>query len=151
LSRNFGATPEKIERLSFTSDDPRHREMASYIVRFSQQKPQWQVAGFGRLPYIGEGGATPGTFSKDLIVLPVGKGVRAYERNVEEAYLVLEGCLTVTWEENGRSCEQRLGPRDLILNPPGTRRAFRNDGFETTQCMMVVGSPKPDVVDFRAA
>jgi mannose-6-phosphate isomerase-like protein (cupin superfamily) len=151
LSRNFGAKPENIERLSFTSDDPRHREMARYIVRFSQQKPQWHAAGFARLPYLGEGGAKPGTFSKDLIVLPTGKGVRTYEREVEEAYLVLEGCVTVTWEENGQVSEKRLGPRDLILNPPGRRHSFRNDGFETAQFMMVTGSPKPQPVDFRAA
>ena len=151
LSRNFGAKPENIERLSFTSDDPRHKEMARYILRFSQQKPQWHAAGFARVPYIGDGGVRPGTFRKDLVVLPRGKGVKGYEREVEEAYLVTSGCLTVAWEENGKTAEQRLGPRDLILNPPGRRHWFRNDGFEDAQFMMVVGTPKPENVELRAA
>ena len=38
--------------------------------------------------------------------------------------------VTVAWEENGRSVEKRLGPRDLILNAPGRRHSFRNDGFD---------------------
>jgi mannose-6-phosphate isomerase-like protein (cupin superfamily) len=151
VARGFGAQPADSVRLSFTSDDPRHREMARHIVRFSQQKPRWHAAGFARVPYIGEGGTAPGTFRKDLVFLPRGKAVEAYAREVEEAYLVLEGCLTVGWEDNGRRIEKRLGPRDLVLNPPGRRHWFRNDGIQDTQFMMVVGSPKDDGVEFRAA
>ena len=149
LSRNFGG--KELERLSFTSDDPRHREMASHIVRFSQQKPRWNAAGLALLPYLGEGGVRPGTFSKDLVFLPRDKAVQAYERSVEEAYLVLEGCLTVGWEENGQALEKRLGPRDLILNPQGRRHWFRNDGFQDAQFLMVIGSARPDPVELRAA
>lgn len=151
LSRNFGAMPEKIEMLSFTSSDPRHRDMARHIIRFCDRKPQWHPAGFGKLTYIGEGGAPAGTFRKDLVHLPRGNGVRTYERSVEEAYLVLEGCLTVGWEEDGKVMEKRLGPRDLILNPPGQRHWFKNDGLGDAQFMMIVGTPKAEDVAFKAA
>ena len=150
LAAAFGAQPGKTRVLDWESSDPRHRLLAQHIVRYSQQKPQWNDAGFGKLVYIGEGGAPPGSYRKDLIFLPRGAGVRAYERSVEEAYLVLEGCITVGWEENGSVVEQRLGPRDLILNPAGQPHYFRNDGFGDAQFMMVVGEPAPENVRLRA-
>lgn len=149
ISWAFGAQPGKTYPLSWTSDDPRHRDMARHIVRYSQQKVQWHPAGFARMVYVGEGGAPAGTFRKDLVVLPRGVGVRGYERDVEEAYFVIEGCLTVGWEENGRTVEQTLGPRDLILNPPGRRHYFRNEGVGDAQFMMVVGTPKAENVNFQ--
>ncbi len=151
LSRAFGALPGKSVPLSWTSSDPRHQEMARHIVRYSQKKPVWSPAGFARTTYIGEGGAPAGTYRKDLIEVPPGVRVRAYERDVEDAYFVLEGCLTVGWEENGEQVERRLGPRDLILNPPGRRHYFRNDDHHPTQFMMVVGTPEPETVDFQPA
>ncbi|MPZ41846.1 MAG: cupin domain-containing protein [Betaproteobacteria bacterium] len=151
IARAFGAQPGKTYLLSRESSDPRHRLLAQHIVRYSQQKPQWHEAGFGKLTYIGEGGAPAGSYRKDLVSLPRGAGVRAYERSVEEAYLVLEGCITGGWEDNGVIVEQRLGPKDLILNPPGQPHYFRNDGFGDAQFMMIVGEPVPENVRFRAA
>jgi mannose-6-phosphate isomerase-like protein (cupin superfamily) len=151
LAAAFGAKPGKSRPISWESDDPRDRMLAQHIVRYSQQKPQWNEAGFGKLVYIGEGGAPPGSYRKDLVSLPRGAGVRAYERPVEEAYLVLEGCITVGWVEGGRVVEQRLGARDLILNPPGQPHYFRNEGFGDAQFMMIVGEPKPESVRFQAA
>ena len=84
-------------------------------------------------------------------MLPRGNGVRAYERNVEDAYLVLEGSVTVGWEEDDKVVEQRLGPRDLILNPAGVPHYFRNEGLSDAQFMMIVGTPHPEDVRFRAA
>ncbi|HYC48692.1 MAG TPA: cupin domain-containing protein [Burkholderiales bacterium] len=149
LAFNFGATKRTVP-LSRESSDPRHRLFARHVVRFSQQRPQWNDAGFAKLAYIGEGAAPPGSYRKDLVMLPRGKGVRAYERTVEDAYLVLEGCVTVGWEEDGRVIEQRLGPRDLIFNPAGQPHYFRNEGVEDAQFMMIVGTPKPEDVHFRA-
>ena len=148
LAAAFGAKPGKTYPLSWESTDPRHRLFARHVVRFSQQRPQWNEAGFAKLVYIGEGGAPPGSYRKDLVMLPRGNGVRAYERNVEDAYLVLEGCVTVGWEEDGKVVEQRLGPRDLILNPAGVPHYFRNDGISDAQFMMIVGTPQPEDVRF---
>jgi mannose-6-phosphate isomerase-like protein (cupin superfamily) len=150
LSWNFGAQPDKIQMLDWDSTDPRHRSMAQHIVRYSQQPVEWHRAGFGRMVYIGEGGAPPESFRKDLITAPRGVGVRPYARDVEEAYFVLEGVLTAGWEENGRIVEQRLGPRDLVLNPPGQVHYFKNDGANDAQFMMIVGTPKPEDVKFEA-
>jgi mannose-6-phosphate isomerase-like protein (cupin superfamily) len=151
IARAFGAKPGSTHPLCRESNDPRHRLLAQHIVRYSQQKPQWHESGFGKLVYIGEGGAPAGSYRKDLVFLPWRSGVRAYERRVEEAYLVLEGCITVGWEKNGTIVEERLGPKDLILNPPGQPHYFRNDGFGDAQFMMIVGEPVPENVRFRAA
>jgi mannose-6-phosphate isomerase-like protein (cupin superfamily) len=151
LSAAFGAKPGKTHVLSWESSDPRHRLLAQHIVRYSQQKPQWNEAGFAKLVYIGEGGAPAGSFREDLVFLPRGAGVRTYDRPVEEAYLVLEGCITVGWAENGAVVEQRLGPKDLVLNPPGQPHYFRNEGFGDAQFMMIVGEPTPENVRFQAA
>jgi mannose-6-phosphate isomerase-like protein (cupin superfamily) len=150
LARAFGARPGHTELLQPGSDDPRHREMARHVVRGSQQRPERHAAGFARLVYIGDGGAPPRNYREDLIYLPGGQGVRAYERSVEDVYFVLSGVLTVGWEENGVSVEQRLGPRDLVFNPPGRAHSFRNDGLEPVQFMMVVGTPDREDVRFQA-
>jgi mannose-6-phosphate isomerase-like protein (cupin superfamily) len=151
LARAFGVVPGKTRAFDPDSDDPRQREFARHIVRYSQQRPHWDPAGFGRIVYIGDGGAPAGHYRKDLIHLPRGQGVRAYERAIEDVYLVLDGVVTVGWEERGRVVEERLGPKDLIFNPAGRLHYFRNDGLTDAQFMMVVGTPQPEDVAFRAA
>jgi oxalate decarboxylase/phosphoglucose isomerase-like protein (cupin superfamily) len=64
---------------------------------------------------------------------------------------VLDGVVTVGWEENGKTVEQRLGARDLIYNPPGRAHYFRNDGPGDARFTMVVGTPAPESVVFAAA
>lgn len=150
LARAFGATPDKVLRLAPDSNDPRHREFARHVVRYREQPVERHPAGFARKVYIGEGGAPATHFRADLIHLPVGHGVALYARDTEDSYFVLDGVLTVGWEENGRLCEERLGPRDLILNPPGRLRRFRNDGMEACQFLMAVGTPSPETVRFQA-
>lgn len=151
LAAAFGAKPGQTQPFSPDGESTLQREMARYLVRHSRQRPEWHPAGFARIVYIGEGGAPAGHYRKDLVHLPRGKGVRGYARSVEEAYLVLRGCLTVGWEDNGESVEDRLGPKDLVFNPAGRVRYFRNDGIEDAQFMMVVGTPHPEDVRFQPA
>jgi oxalate decarboxylase/phosphoglucose isomerase-like protein (cupin superfamily) len=86
-----------------------------------------------------------------MIHLPKGVAVRPYVREVEEVYFVLDGAITVGWQQDGEIVEQRLGARDLIFNPAGRPHFFRNDGVSDAQFTMVVGSPKPAAVAFEAA
>jgi len=108
-------------------------------------------AGFARLVYIGEGGAPPGQYRMDMIHLPKGVAVRGYERRVEDAYFVLEGCVIVGWEEAGHTVEERLGPKDAIFNPAGRAHYFRNDGVADTEFMLLVGTSQAEEVRFQAA
>ena len=76
----------------------------------------------------------------DMIHLPRGVGVRGYFRDVEDAYFVLDGCITVGWEEVGHASEEGLGPKDMIFNPPGRMHYFRNDGAGDAEFMLLAGT-----------
>ena len=150
LARHFGASAGKIRAFDPHSDDPRQQEFARYIVRHAERQQVWE-AGFARMVYIGEGGAPPGQYRMDMIHLPKGVSIRGYARPVEDVYFVLEGCLTVGWEEPGHAEEERLGPKDAIFNPAGKVHYFRNDGTADAVFMLLVGTAQPEDVRFRAA
>jgi mannose-6-phosphate isomerase-like protein (cupin superfamily) len=150
VARHFGASPGKTHALDPESEDPRQREFARHIVRHAERRPLWD-AGFARLVYVGEGGAPPGQYRMDMIHLPKGSGIRGYARSIEDAYFVLEGCVTVGWEEAGKPVEERLGPKDLIFNPAGRVHYFRNDGVADAAFMMLVGAAGAEEVRFHPA
>jgi len=152
LSRRFGAPgADKIHLFSPDSTDRRHRELAPHVVRHRDRKPQWEKAGFARMVYVGQGGAPASTYSMDLVHLPRGVAINPYARDVEDVYFVLEGAITVGWEQDGEIVERRLGERDLIFNPAGRAHYFRNDGVSDAQFSLVVGAPRPQAVAFAAA
>ena len=120
VARRFGAGPGKTRAFDPYSDDPRQREFSRHIVRYAARRPVWE-AGFARSVYIGEGGAPPGQYRMDMIHLPKGVAVRSYARRVEDVYFVLEGCITVGWEEAGHKVEEgpRATGRDFQPGGPG--------------------------------
>jgi mannose-6-phosphate isomerase-like protein (cupin superfamily) len=142
---------ELSRRFSPDSSDWREQEMAKHVVRYRDRKPVWEKAGFARMAYVGEGGAPAASYSMDMIQLPRGVAIKPYTREVEDVYFVLEGAITVGWEQDGEIVEKRLGERDLIFNPAGRPHYFRNDGATDAQFTMVMGSPKPKAVEFVAA
>jgi mannose-6-phosphate isomerase-like protein (cupin superfamily) len=150
IARRFGASPGKTRAFDPHSDDPRQRQFTRHIVRHVARRPVWET-GFARAVYIGGGGAPPGTYRMDKILLPKDVAVRSYVRAVEDVYFVLEGCVTVGWEDTGRKVEERLGPRDAIFNPPGRVHYFRNDGAADATFMMLVGTAEAEDVRFRPA
>jgi quercetin dioxygenase-like cupin family protein len=144
-ARRFGAMPGRTIAFDPDSDDPRQREFARHIVRHAERRPVWQ-AGLARLDYVGVTGAPPDGYRMEMIHLPRGVGVRGYRRPVEEAYFVLDGALTVGWEEHGEAAEHHLGHLDLILTPPDRTRHFRNDGAADAVFMRLsANAPGPDV------
>lgn len=149
-ARRFGALPGHTITFDPDSDDPRQREMARYIVRHATRRPVWQ-AGLARLAYVGGDGARPGGYRMEMIHLPRGVAVRGYPRPVEDAYFVLDGALTVGWEEGGELVEQRLGRFDAIQNPAGRIRRFRNDGIGDAIFMLLSGGAEGEEVRFEPA
>ncbi len=149
-ARRFGAAPGKTGVFDPDSDDPRQQEFAGHIVRYAERRPVWDT-GFARSIYVGEGGAPPGQYRMDMVHLPKGAGVRGYSRPVEDAYFVIEGCVTVGWEESGHQVEERLGPKDVLFNPAGRAHYFRNDGVADAEFMLLAGTPKAEDVRFQMA
>jgi mannose-6-phosphate isomerase-like protein (cupin superfamily) len=150
IARRFGASAGKIRAFDPHSDNPRQREFSRHIVRFAERRPVWEV-GFARSVYIGEGGAPPGKYRMDKIHLPKGVAVPGYARRVEDVYFVLEGCITVSWEDAGHAAEETLGPRDAIFNPAGRVHHFRNDGATDAAFMMLVGTAEAEDIRFQPA
>jgi mannose-6-phosphate isomerase-like protein (cupin superfamily) len=148
LARSFGAEPGKTIPFDKAGSHPLQKQMAKYVVRYSEQPTLWDEAGFSRKVYVGEGGVQSDTCRKEMLGIPVGVGVKSYVREVEDAFLVLEGSLTVGWEENGQSVELELGPRDLVLNPAGRRHWFRNNCAAHCTVWSVIGSEGPETVRF---
>jgi len=148
-ARRFGAAAGRTIPFDPDSGDPRQREFSRYIVRHTEQQPTWQ-AGLARLDYVGGSGAPPAAYRMEMIRLPRGVAVRAYERDAEEAYFVLDGVLTVGWAEPGDASGLRLGRRDVILTPPGRTRWFRNDGIADATFMLLSGGAE-DRVKFEPA
>jgi mannose-6-phosphate isomerase-like protein (cupin superfamily) len=66
---------------------------------------------------------------------------------VEDAYFVLEGCVTVGWEEAGHTVEQRLRPKDFVFNPAGRVHYFRNDGVADAEFTLLAGTARAGDVD----
>ena len=151
IARAFGApSRDKVHALQLDSRDWRHREMAKHIRRYRDLAPVWNDAGFATTTYIGERAVPPQHYRMDLLHLPRGASTAPYQRDVEDTYFVIEGVITVGWEEKGHVVEKRLGPRDLILNPAGRAHYFRNDGATDAEFSMVVGTPDPESVAFGA-
>jgi mannose-6-phosphate isomerase-like protein (cupin superfamily) len=149
-ARRFGALPGRTIPFDPDSDDPRQREFARYIVRHAERRPVWQ-AGLARLDYVGAAGAPPGGYRMEMIHLPRGVAVRGYARAVEDSYFVLDGAVTVGWEDGGDTAEQRLGRLDTIQNPPGRIRRFRNDGIADATFMLLSGGADGEEVQFEPA
>lgn len=151
LARRFGARPDGIERLSPTGQHPLQGLMAAHVIHFATQPTLWDKAGFSRKIYVGEGGIASDTARKEMIGVPRGVGVRPYVRDVEDAFLVLEGVVTVGWEQDGELVETRVGPLDVVKTPAGRPHYFRNDDMSDAQMFMIVGAPGGETVVFERA
>jgi mannose-6-phosphate isomerase-like protein (cupin superfamily) len=149
-ARRFGALPGRTIAFDPESHDPRQREMARYIVRHAERRPLWQ-AGLARLDYVGGETVPPGGYRMEMIHLPRGVAVLPYARAVEDAYFVLDGAVTVAWEEDDESAEQQLGRLDVIQNPPGRARSFRNDGIADATFMLLSGGSAQEPLRFEPA
>jgi quercetin dioxygenase-like cupin family protein len=151
LARSFGAAPGKTLRYDPNGSHPLQKLMARYVIRHSEQPTLWDPAGFARKVYVGPGGIESDTCRKEMLGIPSRMGVKPFQRDVEDAFLVLEGSLTVGWEEAGEKIEIELGPRDLVKTPAGRKHWFRNNGAGAATVWYVVGSEKPETVMFEKA
>lgn len=150
LARTFGAEPGKTLPFDPKGDHPLQELMAQYVVRHSELETHWEDAGFTRKIYCGPGGVESDTCRKEMLGIPSRVGVKAFVRDVEDAFFVLDGSLIVGWEEDGETFEVELGPRDLVKTPAGRKHWFRNNGASAATVWYVVGSAEPETVTFEA-
>lgn len=151
LARRFGAKPGETIKYDPDGTHPLQQLMSKYIVRSAEQPTIWEDAGFTRKVYVGPGGLTHDTCRKEMWGIPSRVGTKPFTRDVEDAFLVLEGSLVVGWEEGGERVEVELGPRDLVKTPAGRPHWIRNDGAGAATVWHVIGTAKDDGVVYQAA
>ncbi|MEL4072421.1 cupin [Ochrobactrum sp. GPK 3] len=149
LARSFGAEPGKTLRFDRKGDHPLQKLMSEYVVRNTELPTIWEDAGFTRKVYVGSSGITHDTCRKEMLGIPSKVGVKPFTRNVEDAYLVLEGSLTVGWEENGETVEVELGARDLLKTPARQAHWFYNNSVTPATVWHVIGESGPETVRFE--
>ncbi|WP_071675587.1 cupin domain-containing protein [Nioella nitratireducens] len=151
LARSFGAEPGKTLPFDPDGSHPLQKLMAQYVVRHANLPTIWEDAGFTRKVYVGPGAIESDTCRKEMLGVPSRVGVQPFVRDVEDAFLVLEGSLTLGWEENGDVTEVELGPRDLVKTPAGRPHWFRNNGAGAATVWYVIGSQGMETVSYKAA
>lgn len=151
LARTFGAEPGKTLPFDPEGAHPLQQLMAKYVVRHVDQPTIWEDAGFTRKIYCGPGGVETDTCRKEMLGIPSRVGVKPFVRDVEDSFLVLDGSLTVGWEEDGEVTEVELGPRDLVKTPAGRKHWFRNNSASPATVWYIVGEAGEESVRFEGA
>lgn len=151
LARSFGAEPGKTMKFDPKGSHPLQQLMAKYVVRHSLQPTIWEKAGFTRKVYVGQGGLATDSCRKEMWGIPSRVALKPFVRPVEDAFLVLEGSLVVGWEDDGKTVEVELGPRDLVKTPAGQKHWIRNDGAGAATVWHVIGTAEDDGVAYEAA
>jgi mannose-6-phosphate isomerase-like protein (cupin superfamily) len=135
------------------------------VVRYNELKPDWdafadsQIEGRrrGQFRLIGAGGsgkpdpkALPaGGFTLSIMILPPGQGGSAHTHEVEEAFFVLAGELTVFFQDdNGKQASTKLGKFDTVSCPAGVPHGFVNESNEDVLMQTMIGTGKPGPIGF---
>ncbi len=135
------------------------------VVRYSELTPDWnafadsQREGGRRAQFrlIGAGGsgkpdpnALPaGGFTLSIMIVPPGQGGAAHTHEVEEAFFVLEGELTVFFvDENGNRADSKLRKYDVVSCPAGIPHGFVNESSENVLMQTMIGTGKPGPIGF---
>ncbi len=138
---------------------------AQQVVRYRDLEPDWDAFADSRIEgrrraqfrLIGVGGsgktdphALPaGGFTLSMLIVPPGQGGSAHTHEVEEAFFVLEGELTVFFQdETGRQAGNTLGPYEVALCPAGIPHGFVNEGDKDALIQIMIGSGQPGPIGF---
>jgi mannose-6-phosphate isomerase-like protein (cupin superfamily) len=123
-------------------------QVEPYLCRATDAVPQTRAVEGGTFvasPYVmtrEDGGkVTPTHFTFAVDTLSRGAETPAYDRDVEEAFMVIDGVLDVeTVDAAGATATQRIGPRDLALVPAGVRRRIVNRDAATARFAAIAGA-----------
>jgi mannose-6-phosphate isomerase-like protein (cupin superfamily) len=122
-------------------------EIERSVARGANVRPQSATVEGGTIrmaPYVmpaARGGLVePTHFSYAVGTLTRGASTPLHRRDVEEAFMVLDGVLDVEFDDAGERARKRLGPRDLVLVPAGVRRRLLNEDAGTVRFGSIVGA-----------
>ena len=144
---------------------PLEELLVKRVARFSEIQPDWdafadsQIEGRRRAQHrmIGAGGsgkhdpkAIPaGGFTLSIMRVPPGQGGSAHTHEIEEAFFVLDGVLTVFFEEaTGKRVSTKLKKWEVVSCPAGVLHGFENEGTEDVLMQTFIGSGRPGPVGY---
>ncbi len=138
-------------------------ELGRHVKTYATRKPNWRVFGFetrvderyGRAQrrYVGTSGnvahddptaLTGENFTLTIIEQPAGHIQPLHHHPEEEVLFILRGEPTVVWRADGETVERKLGPWDMVYNPPGIVHGLRNDSHEDCFFQVMLGNPRPN-------
>ena len=160
MSRAFHQAPDEVKGLA-------PEEIADrYVGRFRDKVADWdafadaRVDGYRRAQhrFIGAGGSgktgDPSTiparaFTLSVMYVPPGQGNAAHTHEVEEVFFVLQGYLTVFFEdEDGNRVDRRLGPWECAACPPGVIHGYDNASLEPVYFQVMLGRGNPELMGY---
>ena len=135
------------------------------VAHFKDRRPDWAafadalVDGYRRAQhrFIGntsgkhdDGVIAAGAFTLSIMYVPPGEGNAPHTHEAEEVFFVLQGHLTVFFEEeDGRRVERHLGPWDCVSCPAGVIHGYSNDSVEPVYMQVMLGTgKKPDLMGY---
>lgn len=160
------STTRKITHIAELSNASLEELAEKTVARFGTRKPDWNafadasIEGWKRAQhrFIGAGASgkhddsqfiPPGNFTLSIMYVPPGQGNAAHTHEVEEAFFILQGHVTVFYEdEQGNHVETVLGPWDAISTPPGTIHGYHNHTVEPCYLQVMLGKARPDLMGY---
>jgi mannose-6-phosphate isomerase-like protein (cupin superfamily) len=154
-------------RRSAMADRPgcNSEEMERHIATFRSRVPDWDAFADARVPgyrraqmrFIGSGASgkqDPSTvpavhFTLSVMYVPVGEGNAPHTHEVEEVFFILQGLLTVFFEDvRGNQAEAVLGPWDCISCPANVIHGYKNNGLEPVYMQVMLGKAAPELMSY---
>ena len=145
-------------------DVPLEELLKRRVARFSEIEADWDAFADSRnegtrraqFRFIGAGGSGKhdgksihaGGFTFSIMQVPPGQGGSSHTHEIEEAFFVLKGELTVFFERDGRRVSTVLKPWEIVSCPAGIPHGFRNDGNEDVYMQTMIGSGRPGPVGY---
>lgn len=142
--------------------------MEKYTVRFASRQEDWGVLDFqtkvspkykrAQIRYLGGGGTgahqdpnmLPAEhFTLSTMLLPSGcEGPLHVHHDVEEVFFVIQGEVTIIWEQDGVEVEKVVGARDMLFTPAGVYRGLRNHTDSDCLMLVMLGAAKPQLPSY---
>jgi mannose-6-phosphate isomerase-like protein (cupin superfamily) len=138
----------------------------THTARFSKIEPDWNAFADSRVEgrkrgqyrFIGAGGSgkhndggfiPAGGFTLSVMILPPGQGGSAHSHEVEEAFFVLDGEMTVfLQDEQGREARTTLKKWECISCPSGVLHGFVNESDKPCYVQTMIGKGRPGPVGY---
>lgn len=160
MTRAFHSAPDDIKDL------PPEEVADKYIGRFQNKVPDWdafadaRVEGYRRAQhrFIGAGGSGKAddttsiparAFTLSVMHVPPGQGNAAHTHEIEEVFFVLQGRLSVFFEdEDGNRVDRELGPWECAACPPGVIHGYDNNSSEPVYFQVMLGRGNPELMGY---